>query len=583
MERRHSVYRQTPRGVEWLDRSGNFTENPESLYFNADPQTSDTVARLSSLKLAADGVAAQPEARAEQVKEAETLGEIRRQLIDGEINVTEAQKQAGIAEKAKLPDVFMAAREGRLNGPFSEKSATEYSSEVEASLRDSGASEEEVQATLESLPELARVQVESNLHHVYQPGDYIISKRGVKWTLDAKGLLHSSDGETAPLMKRGTYSNQAMQLAASGRVGYGTKTRSERKADFARNRDIKRQISIRQEEFDREMRIAQQNAGLEEPTITGERADEAEKAERRKQFLGRPPVPEETRKAREQRRAAYKASNDPNNIINQLAKQFGTTTDEVMRIGLSERDQTTPEGKAASLEVGDKVSDPFKPNRPWIVEEKNGQLTIRSGQSNPLPFDRLNPSPRVLQILERGEITHDRDWTSEEKEKVAFEKPYLVHQRLLVDGVRDRMEGKVSDPEPKTQAQAEVQAAAAEGRKDAAHAQAVDAAERAANPEITPNETPESATSKADELAKKSEEAQKLAKEATAQVAEAKSKAGPKGDFPGRQNISINLKGNRTTIDQNNRQIKAHYELVPAGAVIISHQWEGDEPCSDAG
>ena len=381
---RHSVYRQTPRGVEWLDRSGNFTETPESLYFNADPQRSDTVARLSSLKLAADGVAAQPEATAEQVKEAETLGEIRRQLIDGEINVTEAQKQAGIAEKAKLPDVFMAAREGRLNGPFSEKSATEYSSEVEASLRDSGASEEEVQATLESLPELARVKVESNLHHVYQPGDYIISKRGVKWTLDAKNLLHSSDGETAPLMKRGTYSNQAMQLAASGRVGYGTKTRSERKADFARNRDIKRQIAIRQEEFDREMRIAQQNAGLEEPTITGERADEEEKAERRKQFLGRPPVPEEIRKAREQRRAAYKASNDPNNIINQLAKQFGTTPDEVMRIGLSESRPNTAEGKAASLEVGDKVSDPFKAEQSVDCrrEERSTNDTVRTSESS---------------------------------------------------------------------------------------------------------------------------------------------------------------------------------------------------------
>ena len=65
---KHAIYRQTPRGVEWLDRNGNFTETPESLYFNADPQTSDTVARLSSLKLAADGLAAQPEASAEEVK-----------------------------------------------------------------------------------------------------------------------------------------------------------------------------------------------------------------------------------------------------------------------------------------------------------------------------------------------------------------------------------------------------------------------------------------------------------------------------------------------------------------------------------
>ena len=109
-------------------------------------------------------------------------------------------------------------------------------------------------------------------------------------------------------------------------------------------------------------------------TITQERADEEVKAERRKQFLGRPPVPEEIRKAREQRKAAYKASSDPNNIINQLAKQFGTTPDEVMRVGLSESQPNTAQGKAASLEVGDKVSDPFKPKNPWIVEEKNGEL-----------------------------------------------------------------------------------------------------------------------------------------------------------------------------------------------------------------
>ena len=72
-----------------------------------------------------------------------------------------------------------------------------------------------------------------------------------------------------------------------------------------------------------------------------------------------------------------------------------------MRVGLSESAAGTPQGKAASLEVGDRIADPFSPERPWIVEEKNGQFYLRSGQSNPIPFDRLNPSPRVLQILEK--------------------------------------------------------------------------------------------------------------------------------------------------------------------------------------
>ena len=138
------------------------------------------------------------------------------------------------------------------------------------------------------------------------------------------------------------------------------------------------------------------------------------------------------------------------------------------------------------------------------------------------------------------------------------------------------MDGKVVDPEPRTRLEAESQAAVAEERKGAAHTEAVQVAEKASNPEISRDDTPEKASEKAEKLAGEAEDAKNLAKEAKAQAAEAKAKKAPKGDFPGRNPISIGLKGNRTTIDQNNRQIKAHYELVPAGAVIISHQWDGN-------
>lgn len=582
---RHSVYRRTPRGVEWLDRSGNFTETPDALYWNADPQASDTLARLSSLKMTADSRASQPEATAEEVKDAETLGEIRRQLVEGEITAREAQKQAGIAEKATLPDIHVAAMEGKLNGPFFDRSADDYRREVEDELRNSGASEEEIQATLESLPDLARTQVEANLNHVYQPGDYIVSKRGVKWTLDSKGLLHPSDGGAAvPLIKRGRYSNQAMQIAASGRVGYGQMTRIERKAEFARNREIKKQLQARQEEFDREMRIAEQNAGLEMlPAESAEVPRTPEEVERRRKFLEPPPGREAAQKEKAKARAAafpgqvrkYIPSADPNSVINELAKQYGISTDEVMRIGLSERYQT-PEGKMASLEVGDTVNDPHRKTHPWKVEEKDGKLYLHSWK-NWVPVDRLNPTRDALQILDRSEIEHDRDWSPQEVGKVAFEKAYLVHQRFLIDGVRERMDGKVKDPEPKTQLQAESQAAAAEERHDAAHKQAVEEAVKAVNqPSPEKDETPDSAAKKADEDAGRVKRAVKLAKESKAQVAEAKSKSGPQGTFPQREPFPV-VRGAAAVVDQNNRQFPVHYAWVPVNAAITSHYWDGEK------
>jgi hypothetical protein len=563
---RHSIYRQTPRGVEWMDANGNFTETPEDLYSNPDPEMTDTVARLSSLKQAADGIAAQPEATPEEIADAEKLGGIQRQLVNGEIDTRTAQKQAGIAEKASLPDVHVAAREGRLNGPFHEKSSVDYSREFEDGLREAGFTDEQIQASLESLPEMARMQVESNLHHVYQPGDYIVSKRDVKWTLDSNGLLHPSDGSAAmPLMKRGVYSPQALQLASSGRVGYGQMTRQERRAAFSRERDVKNQIRARQAEFDREMRIAQQNSGLETIPYEADVAYEPDREERRKQFIGRPPVPEEIRKERLERRAAYKVSNDPENIINQLAKQYGITPDEVMRIGMSER---TPniEAKAASLEVGDQVSDSFRPDRPWVVEKKGDKYYLRSGQANPIPFDRLNPSKRVLQILERGEITRDRDWSEGEKQKVAFDKAYLVHQRFLADEVKERKGKTVPEPTSERQLKAEVEAA--ERRTGATESLATKDVSEALNPVTTSEDI---AVNNADKAA----DSIKLAEEAYAQQAEVQSQAVPKDAFPQRAPASIGYKGEGGTLVQNSREFPFHYELLPVGGLLTSHRWEG--------
>jgi hypothetical protein len=147
----HAVYRNTPRATEWLTQDGNFSENPDSLFFSKDEQTADTIARLSALSADADSEAGGEGATAEQQAEADTLAGIKRSLVAGEIDAKEAQKRAGIAEKTVLPSEFDAAREGRLTGPFSEKSGAEYASEIESRLREEGHSEEEIQSIVDSL------------------------------------------------------------------------------------------------------------------------------------------------------------------------------------------------------------------------------------------------------------------------------------------------------------------------------------------------------------------------------------------------------------------------------------------------
>lgn len=571
----HSVYRQTPRGVEWLDENGNFSEEPDSLYSTPDSETADTLARLQALGAHTSTLADAEGAHPEVIKDADEIAEIRRSLVNGEIDTKEAQRRAGIAEKVKLPDEYAAARGGNLNGPFSESGPSGYFDALREEAAQAGLTDEETEAILDESGVLARQQTENNLHHVYRPGDYIVSKRGVRWTLDAKGLLHPDDGgQPVPLMKRGLYSNSARQLAGSGRVGYGTTTREQRRATAARQREALADIRDHQESVDREMRLAAQREGLTPAAEAEPRADMDEKAQREGRFMSRPPKRPES-SVGQIVRMVLRAPADANSVIKAIANRSGVTPEEVMRLQLTNDPEraTTVEGKAARLEAGDTITDDFRKNMPWKVEEgKDGKMHLRSGNASPLPLDRLNPSERVKGIIEKGSITGQKpEFSAEDVNRAAFDVPHYVrHEESLVEEVRDRKAGKVKDPEPRNEVQAKAQVRAAENRAQAAHAVALRAVEESIS------DTGNTSVEEAEKKVEAAEESIQVAKEAKAQEIEAQAKISPKGDFSQRAPISIGLRGKSGVIEQNNRQFRYHYELVPVESIVMSHVWNGD-------
>jgi hypothetical protein len=566
----HSVYRQTPRGVEWMDAEGNFSETPDKLYEATDPETADTLARLSSLTATADSMAEGEGGTEEQKKDAEGLAQIKRELVNGEISPREAQKRAGIAEKITLSDAHTAARDGQLTGPYHDSNAGEYLTGIEREAQEQGMSDEDIEDLISNAGALARQQTEANLHHVYRPGDYVVSKRGVRWTLDSKGMLHPDDGGAAvPLMKQGFYSNQAMQLAESGRVGYGTKTREERRADAARRREVEESIRENEEQVKQSMQLAVQREGLQTAAAEEPRADIESKRAREARRMSRPPRPAETPESQIVR-MIFKAPSDAQNVINSIARTKNTSPEEVMRLSLATDPEMsgTTEQKVAGLEVGDRLVEPIRKS-PWIVEEgKGGKLYLRSGNAQPLVLDRLNPSDTVRSVVERSKL--EKDISPVDVEKVAFQNPHYVRwQDEQMRSVEDRATGKVKDPEPKTPTQAVVQAQGAHRRATATQSVATIATIEALEPKTDSVEKAEADVQKANEQIK-------TAEEAYAQAVEAIVKTEPRDEFPQKAPVGIGLRGDAGTLVQNNREVPFHYELVPLDSLTVSHEWQGN-------
>ena len=243
---------------------------------------------------------------------------------------------------------------------------------------EAGFSPEETEELLKQAGVLARAETENNLHHVGQSGDYITSKKGVRWSLDSQGMLHPDDGGAAvPLMKNGRYTNQALDLARSGSVGYAGRTREQRRADTARQRAIQARLDALTEEENDRLRQAQLQLGLEMAPENLPSERQMEKQERASKF-GPPTEAAQTKQAvlgiAELVRNALEKTGAAE-VVDSIAKDNGVDAEEVIRQKIAKDD--SPAGKAASLQVGDKVTDAFRKDRPWVVEEsKAGGLNF---------------------------------------------------------------------------------------------------------------------------------------------------------------------------------------------------------------
>ena len=565
----HFVYRERGGNFEWMNSEGEFEESPENTYTTNSEMSADTMARLTALKSDLNNRAYLENSTPDQVRDAENIGAIRSEMIDGSIDAEQAQRRAGIAQIETPPQEHHLAASGNLGGPLAGIGADGYVDKMVEQMREYNASPEEIQATIESVPEMVRAQSDYTLHHVQRPGDYIVSKSGVKWTLDSKGILHPDNGSSpVPLMRKGVYSSLALNLVATGKVGYGTTTRIERRAAAAKSRDIRAAVAAQREEFNRDLRLAEQNAGLELVPDTGElKPLEGDEQRRRSMFLSRPPVSEEVKAARAERRSGRYGAVDPAGVIRKWADQYGVSPEEIIRVGLSDSDPNSLEGKAAGLEIGDTISN-WSKKEPWTVVSEGGNLYLRNpSTSTRLPVNRLDPSPRVQEILRKGEIKKPLEYTDKDIRLVVRERAGVVHQRMLA---REVLQKRPSVESPSTAIRG------AEKRHDAARNEAVAASVKATNPVIPVGEPEEEVDRKLQKAAEDSRVAIMVAKEAYAQRAEALAVAAPKGEFPQRASISVGLRGNSVLVDQNNRQFKCHHELVPIESVVLSHDWDGD-------
>ena len=565
------VYRQTPRGLQYLDKNGLYSEKPQDIYLAPDHAAADTMAKISSLRHTAESEG--------NAQEESHLAEIERQVASGEKTASEARKELGIPEQIELPTEVDALRAGNLKGPLADRSETEFYGEIMNQANEAGFSPEETEELLKQAGVLARAETENNLHHVGQSGDYITSKKGVRWSLDSQGMLHPDDGGAAvPLMKNGRYTNQALDLARSGSVGYAGRTREQRSADTARQRAI--QATAGHAYRRRERSVAASPAstwagdGAGEPAkrAPSREAGESEKfgppteaAQTKQAVLG---IAELVRNALEKTGAAE--------VVDSIAKDNGVDAEEVIRQKIAKDD--SPAGKAASLQVGDKVTDAFRKDRPWVVEEsKAGGLQLRSGNANPLPLDRLNPSERVLGLLRNGTLEQERPITDQDVTHVAFDSPHVAYRDGLVEKVLNIANGSETVPEPKSQNQAEAQAVAAERRTDAAVGKATETQADALEP--PPGTTEAQAENKAEEA----EKSIQLAEKAYSQEVAAKSKTAPNDPFPARAPVTVGLRGDSGVIKQNGRELPMHYEMVPLEALLTSHAWQGNVMVAECG
>ena len=102
------VYRQTPRGLQYLDKNGLYSEKPQDIYLAPDHAAADTMAKISSLRHTAESEG--------NAQEESHLADVERQVVSGEKTASEARKELGIPEQIELPTEVDALRAGQPKG-----------------------------------------------------------------------------------------------------------------------------------------------------------------------------------------------------------------------------------------------------------------------------------------------------------------------------------------------------------------------------------------------------------------------------------------------------------------------------------
>lgn len=613
------IYRNGPAGLEYLGADGTWAPNPEPgqdfetpRYFAPNERTAKTFAQINAMRVSVDYDLEKNGSTPDREAERKFLRDLEGQLLEGDIDGDQARKTANLPEE-KIPAAkpkpiatqeIEAARSGVLNGPLHEKSRAQYEADFRAAAEEAGWDKADTDSYIATMPIDWRRQAENNLHYVGRSGDWIASKRGITWVLDAKGMLRPDDGSSAPvpLMKNGRYTSQAIDLSMSGRVGFGQRSWEDAKRESEENRKAEQQLEDLTnkvaEELQFAIEISKQNAGL--MLLPGEPAAEGFTPKRKSTFAPPPAQLDMFDPERETERAVqagfaaeraaerattdawinamgdYMAENHESawGIITRIAKNSGVTPQEVVRLQMARlAPETTTEGKIANLNVGDQISD--KMRVPWVVERDNrGNLYLRSGDSQRVPLDPFRPSDTVRRIVGTGEVLKAPGprYSPEDIRRVAFEAPYVAKREAAVEEVKARAAGEVKDPEPVTPEQADSQAAAAQERADDVRGAAIVEAVKATDP------PPGTSVEQADAAVDRAEDTKQTAEQAEWQKIQAKAKTYEDKPFPERAPISMGERymGHAGVIKHLGQTYAFHYGLVPLDSVISSHIWDGN-------
>jgi len=569
-----------------------------------EQEAAETLAQIKSLRVNADYALEEHGSTPEREAERTLLRNLERQLVDGEITGEQARKGAGLPEEKSEEEErrsttyqeIEAARAGALYGLLYGRTIAQFEDDFLSELESAGWNPEDIEAAIDTIGPTLRMVAENNLHYVGKSGDYIVSKKGVTWRLDKYGMLQPDGFAVAPipLMKNGRYTAQAIDLAMSGKVGFGRSPLEEQRVEVAKEHTAAQMLDnlsqAEKDELERAVRLSQQNEGL--LLEAGELPAEKPVPNRKKGFA--PPVERPTPEMEEDRtvdegydpliEAIGSQIENPEShakgpgIIARIAKNSGLTPAQV--VGLFRESEAKPDtlkGKIEWLRVGDTISD--KMGLPWVVEgDANGKLYLRKGEGGArIPFDKDKPSDTVRRIVGNGEVqsTARTQYTPEDARRIVFESSIVIAQNEAIERVKELAENP--PPPPRTQEQAEEQVKQAEAREAQVNDAAVEAIAAAVDP------TPKATDEEIDKAVAKAEELRKVAEAAAKQTAEAQGRAAGPGDYP--QKAPITSKrvprmawavGHEGYIQTNASKIPMHRELVKLSQLTPSFRWNGN-------